>query len=70
MRSLLEVSARVDSSGDIDVFDLRGRKMEITFVPMQENTYSADVSRLPSSVYLIRATDGGNVEYAEVVVLQ
>ncbi len=70
VRSLLEVSARVDSSGDIDVFDLRGRKMEITFVPMQENTYSADVSRLPSSVYLIRATDGGNVEYAEVVVLQ
>lgn len=68
--SLLEVSARVDSPEDIDVFDLSGRKLDITFIYMQDNMFRADVSRLPSSVYLLRATKGQMVEWAEVVVLQ
>ncbi len=68
--SLLEVSALVDSPGDIGVFDLSGRKQNVTFICMQENMFSADVSRLPSSVYLVRATKGQIVEWAEVVVLQ
>lgn len=68
--TVLRVHSNVGSPDGLSLFDLSGRRMDVSFVPVSRDHYTADVSGLPVSVYLIRAAEGQAEGWAEVLVLR
>lgn len=66
---ILTVSASVRNPGDIRMYDLSGRLMQVSFTPVTEGVYSADISHLQPSACILTAGESSHAETAVVVII-